>query len=196
MYAEIRFELRDSLANDVQPQAAAYFSPVAAADSALSKSVFRDTPDLLSSVIVAKLPPSRVIVIFRDSATVLKVHVEFASAKPNLSFLREIAEEAAADVGRFLATHGMKVASHKIRVYVEGDYLETGAKASWGSRLFASARKEIAGRLAVPAATFLVSLAVDSDVKRATANALAAFLGVIVWLLLTTTLEKSGYRYE
>lgn len=110
--------------------------------------------------------------------------------------LKEVAEDTADDVVHFLRAHGMKAARVRIRIYAEGERLETGRRFTWRDRFLTSARKEVAGRLSVPVATFLVSLALDSDVRKAAASAAAAFVGVIVWLLVSATLEKPGYRYE
>ena len=124
------------------------------------------------------------------------MHVELTTGKPNLKRLKDVAEDTAGDVRKFLSRYGIRVDSLKIRIYVEGEHLETGRKQPWMERVLSSARKEIPGRLAVPVATFLVSMMLDSDLQRATTNALAALLGVALWLLLSATLEKVGYRYE
>lgn len=145
---------------------------------------------------VAKLPPSYAIKIFQHNAATLSVHVELTTANPNVKHLKDVAEETAGEVRTFLSKFGIKVDTLKIRIYVEKEHLETGKKQSWPERVLSSARKEIPGRLSVPIATFLASMVLDSDVKRATTNAFAALVGVVAWLLLSATLEKSGYRYE
>jgi hypothetical protein len=195
MYAEIKIDT-DALPANIRKKALEWFEPTAEARAALDRTVWHGVYDLLTDVVIAKHSPSHTIIIFKNNAATLTVHVELTTAKPNVRHLKDVAEEVASDVTKFVATHGIRIEGLKIKIFVEQEHLETGKKQRWLERVLSSARKEIPGRLAVPMATFLVSMMLDSDVKRATTNALAALAGVLIWLLLSATLEKAGYRYE
>lgn len=195
MYAEIKIATVSALPSTTAERAQNWFAPTADPRATLNQTEWHGVYDLLSQVILAKLPPSYAIIIFQHDAAALKVHVELTT-KPNMRQLKDVAEETAGDVRKFLSSYGIKIDSLKIRVYAEGEHLEKGSKLRWHERVLSSARKEIPGRLSVPVATFLVSMMLDSDVQRAAINGLAALAGVFLWLLLSATLEKSSYRYE
>lgn len=196
MYAEIKVATASALPPTIREKALRWFAPTADSRAALDRTEFHGVYDLLSQIVVAKLPPSYAIIVFQHNAATLSVHVELTTAKPNVKHLKDVAEETAGDVMTFLSEFGIRIQSLKIRIYVEKEHLETGRKRPWLERVLSAARKEVPGRLAVPIATFLASMMLDSDVRRATANAFAAMVGVVVWLLLSATLEKAEYRYE
>jgi len=196
MYAEIRLTVGDGLSSGLNRQALEWFAPVVAPAVAIAESEIKQNYRQLDKVVVAILTQSHVMIVSRDDAATLRAYVELTTQHPKLAVLKEVAEDTADDVVHFLRAHGMEADRVRIRIYAEGERLETGRRFTWRDRFLASARKEVAGRLSVPVATFLVSLALDSDVPKAATSAAAAFVGVIVWLLVSATLEKPGYRYE
>ncbi len=196
MYAEIRISVLDGLPSSLDRHSREWFAPTVSPAVAIADSEIKQNHRQLEKVVIATMPPSHLLIVSRDDAATLRAYVELTAPNRNWRLLRIIAEETADDIACFLQAHGVKVASLGIRMYAEGERLETGRRFTWRDRLLSSARKEVAGRLSVPVATFLVSLALDSDVPKAAASAAAAFVGVIVWLLVSATLEKPGYRYE
>jgi hypothetical protein len=196
MYAEIRITVMDGISSSLDRQAAAWLAPTVLPAAAIAVSGIEQNTRQLDRVVVATLPPSHVMIVSRDDAATLRVYVELTAPNGNWRLLKIIAEETAGDIACFLRAHGMKVASLRIGMHAEGERLETGRRFTWVDRFLSSARKEVAGRLSVPVATFLVGLALDSGVAKAATSAAAAFVGVIVWLLVSATLEKPGYRYE
>jgi hypothetical protein len=196
MYAEIRITVAEGLSSSLERQAREWFSPTVLPVIALAQSELDERRSDLTDAVIAKLAPSNIVIVWRDDAVTLRAFVQLNSEKPTLSSLKDHAADTAGDVTEFLRAHGTKVAGVTIRIYAEGEHIETGRRVTWWDRLTASARQEAAGRLSVPLSTFLLSLALDSNVPNAATSAAAAFVGVLMWLLVSATLEKPGYKYE
>lgn len=193
MHAEITITTPDGLPSNLQRQVEAWFTPCIASREALAVAGLH--PALLPQMLAATISGSAVVTVLRHDAGTLRVHVRLTEGDGSPP-LRYAAEEWAGSTKRFLVAHGRRAGPVVIRVFAEGHHLETGRKLSWLDRLLDSARREIAGRLSVPVSTFLVSFVLDSELRKAAISAGAAFVGVVVWLLVSTTLDRRGYRYE
>lgn len=175
---------------------ARWFTPLSPPHRVLARTELAGVAEASAAIVVARLSATHVMVVSRHDALALRAHVELVDVPPDMRRLKSVAEETADGLAAFLRARGSRPASALIRINAERILLETGRRHSWPERLLASARKEVAGRLSVPLATFAASLCFDSDVRRAGVSAVAALCGVVVWLVLTATLEKQGFRYE
>jgi hypothetical protein len=196
MFAEITLTAAEPLPRSLEAEARAWFQRVALLKGVPSPESGGGQPEhAAGGAIVERIADPRVL-LYRSSARSLKAHVELVAGKPTLRRLKEAAEEAASELAGFLAEIGGRAATLRIRIYAEGELLETGRRHAWSARLARSARTEVPGRRVVPLATFLASLSFGQDVQRAVVNAAAAVIGLVLWLLTSTTLERSEYKYE
>jgi hypothetical protein len=196
MHAEIRITVAEGLRSGVDGHAREWFAPTLLLSRDLAGIEFGGYRPDPAFTVIAMRQGADVIVITRDDASTLREFVQVTGEGLTLPVLKETAEEAVDGLSRFLRAHGMVATGVSIRIMAEGVRLLVGRPVTWWDNFRTAARKEVAGRLSVPVATFLVSLALDSDVPRAAVSAASALVGVIVWLLVSTTLEKPGYRYE
>jgi len=196
MFAEITVTAAEPLSSSLEAQARAWFGPLAPVHVALERTQLAKLGEKALSIAFAKVMSTHVILVSRAAVNAFSAYVELGNVPPDVKRLKAVAEAAADRLVECLAAHGHRATSLEIGINAEGILLQFGRKHTWAQRLVASARKEIPGRLSVPVATFVASIWFDTDVRRGAVNALAALAGVLVWLVVSVTLEGRGYRYE
>lgn len=198
MWAELQIETKRDLPAQLGHTLAAYFnrsSPVLAALRA-TRWGQNYQPGDEDDVVYANSDPLRVFLVYQEGPQSLRVHIENYLNKNKLETLKRSAERISEQFCGFVKRNKGGIRGLSIVVWVEdNDYLH-GARTSLLHRLGRSLTDNLWTKTYVPIATFLASIALHNDVKKAGFNVAAAVLAMLLWVLVDAAFGGKAYHYH
>jgi hypothetical protein len=162
----------------------------------LAKTHFSNSPDVLSSVLYARLETTFAYLLFRDDARSVRIHVEGRESKGDLRHLVQKSEHLADRFVRAGRVHGARDDEVLINLYA-GDHLITcGARRSWSERLLQRFADTIFRDVMVGMMTGLLTLLGTQDWTAGVIASVAAIFSFLLWLAIEIRGGRDEYAYE
>jgi hypothetical protein len=196
MWAEIYIRTKNDLPTNLTASLSERIKATADVRGAIDATTWAGQYDYESEIVLAQRSNSLVLLVFSDGKRELRIHVESTIDKSDLRQLRKCAEEVAIRALDFVR-HSINSAEEiKISIYAENNYLQTGERSTWWQRFIKSVKEDLLVKLYVPAATFLASMTLGYEIKRAGFNVLAAVFAMLVWALISASIVTSTFTYS
>jgi hypothetical protein len=193
MHSEVSIRFAEEIQSD---WLVAGLSPGSDPALVLSKTFYRDTPDVLSSVIYGRLETAFVYLLFRDDGRSVRLHVEGRQAKGDLRLLVQKSESLAERFVSAARSHGVRDKGIQINLLADDDLITCGTRRSRWERLLQRFAETIFRDVVVGIMTGLLTLIGTQDWRAGVIALVAAIVSFLLWLAVEIRGGRDEYAYE
>jgi len=161
----------------------------------LSLTYFRNSADLLSSAIYARLETTFVYLVFKDDGRTIRVLAEGRVSRGDLRQLIQKTEHVADIFVRAGESHGCALESATIYLNAGEDLITTGCRRRLGERLLRRFTETIFGDVMVGLFTGILTGVITGEWLAGLVAAVASVLCFLVWLLFEFRGGLDVYAY-
>ena len=162
---------------------------------ALSRTVFKNSPDATAFAIYAQSRAASVFIVFSHGDQSLKVHVENTIDGGSLIRLKESIEEDIRLLRSATKKLGTKINRVTVQIHSEGNLILIGHEESFWHQLWGKLKTSILGDLLVLVGTFGGAIFLGVGEKQSLMAAVSAVFAFIIWLIIELIFERRSLEY-